>query len=66
MEARLKKIENLNKIRIPNHFLKSLNIKINDKLEIKKISLKERFEKYNGENLAKDFSWDDVKGKEIW
>ena len=31
-----------------------------------KISLKERFAQYNGENLAKDFSWDEAKGKEIW
>ena len=28
--------------------------------------LAEKFEKYKGENLAKDFSWDDVRGKEIW
>ena len=32
----------------------------------KKISLEERFKKYHGENLAKEFSWDEPKGKEIW
>lgn len=39
--------------------------KINYKYK-KDISLKEKFEKYNGENLAKDFEWDDARGKEIW
>ncbi len=36
------------------------------KLEKEKISLKEKFSKYKGENLAKEFTWDDPKGKEIW
>lgn len=42
----------------------------NDKFKINpkkiKISLKERFRKYNGENIAKNFAWDSPKGKEIW
>jgi len=80
MEAKLQKWGNSDGIRIPSSFLKLLNLKTddilnmtleNDKIIITKpkktrISLKERFEKYNGENLAKDFSWDEDKGKEIW
>lgn len=31
-----------------------------------KISLTEKFGNYNGENLAKEFSWDKALGKEIW
>lgn len=80
MEARLQKWGNSAGIRIPSSFLKSLNLKTNDKVVLEydndkiiitkpkknKISLEERFAKYNGENLAKDFSWDEPKGKEIW
>ena len=80
MEAKLQKWGNSDGIRIPSSFLKLLNLKTddilnmtleNDKIIITKpkktrISLKERFEKYNGENLAKDFSWDEAKGKELW
>ncbi len=80
MEARLQKWGNSDGIRIPSSFLKSLNLKTNDKVVLEydndkiiitkpkknKISLEERFAKYNGENLAKDFSWDEPKGKEIW
>ena len=80
MEIRLQKWGNSEGIRIPSVILKSLNIKANDKLKIEqvdnkiiitksnnnKISLKERFDKYNGENHAKDFSWDENVGKEIW
>ena len=32
----------------------------------RKISLKERFQEYHSENLAKEFSWDENVGKEIW
>ncbi len=80
MEARLQKWGNSAGIRIPKSILNSLNIKINDILDIeqndekiiisiskkKKISLEERFKNYNGKNLSKDFSWDERKGKEIW
>lgn len=80
MEIRLQKWGNSEGIRIPSVILKSLNIKANDKLKIEqvdnkiiitksnknKISLKERFDNYNGENHAKDFSWDENVGKEIW
>lgn len=80
MEARLQKWGNSDGIRIPSTLLKALNLKTNDILELtqvedkivisvpkkKKISLKERFENYNGENLAKSFEWDEPVGKEIW
>ena len=80
MEIRLQKWGNSDGIRIPSTFLKALNLKTNDKIELiqeddriiiskckdKKISLKERFEKYNGENLTKEFEWDEAKGREIW
>ncbi|MBR1413175.1 MAG: AbrB/MazE/SpoVT family DNA-binding domain-containing protein [Bacilli bacterium] len=80
MEARLQKWGNSDGIRIPSSILKSLKLKTNDKVDLNyeddkiiitkpkksKISLEERFEKYNGENLAKDFIWDDAKGREIW
>lgn len=80
MEARLQKWGNSDGIRIPSSILKSLNLKTNDILNIeqqddkivisipkkKKISLADKFKKYNGENLAKNFSWDESVGKEIW
>ena len=80
METRLQKWGNSSGIRIPNSFLKLLNLKTDDKVDLnykdnriiitkpkkETISLKERFAQYNGENLAKDFSWDEAKGKEIW
>ncbi len=80
MEAKLQKWGNSDGIRIPSSILKSLNLKTNDILNIeqeedriiisipkkKKISLEERFRNYYGENLAKDFSWDEPMGKEIW
>ena len=78
METKLQKWGNSDGIRIPSSFLKWLNIKTNDKVDLKcendKIIiskprndiLMERFEKYDGENLAKEFSWDDPKGREIW
>ena len=80
MEIRIQKWGNSDGIRIPNSILKSLNIKTNDILNIeqedgrivisipkrKKISLADKFKEYKGENLAKDFSWDESVGKEIW
>lgn len=80
VEARLQKWGNSAGIRIPSNILKSLDIKINDILNIEqddekivisipkkqKISLEERFKRYNGDNLAKEFSWDEPRGKEIW
>lgn len=71
MEDKFQKQENSLEISIPNNILKSSNIKLDDnKIVIvplkKKISLEKRFKEYNGENLAKDFSWDGRLGKEIW
>ena len=80
MEARLQKWGNSVGIRIPHSILKELNLKINDWINIEKvedkvvitkqltpkISLASRFNEYNGDNLAKEFSWDDATGKEIW
>jgi len=80
MEVRLQKCGNSDGIRIPSSMLKSLNIKTNDILNIeqvddkivisvpkkKKISLKDMFSEYKGNNLSKDFSWDESVGKEMW
>ena len=80
MEARLQKWGNSDGIRIPSSILKALNLKTNDAINLEqiedkiviskqvksKISLAEKFKEYNGENLAKDFSWDDARGREIW
>ena len=80
METRLQKWGNSDGIRIPSSLLKMLDVKTNDKVELnyednkiiitkpKKriISLEERFAKFNGENLSKDFTWDGPQGKEIW
>ena len=32
----------------------------------KKISLRDMFNEYKGDNLSKDFSWDEGVGREIW
>lgn len=80
MEAKLQKWGNSVGIRILSNFLKSLDLKTNDKVDLqfdndkiiitkpkrKKISLEERFADYLEDNLAKEFTWDNSKGKEIW
>ncbi len=80
MEARLQKWGNSDGIRIPSSILKSLNIKTNDILIIeqqddkiiisipkkKKVSLADKFKEYKGKNLARDFTWDESVGREIW
>lgn len=80
MEVRLQKWGNSNGIRIPNIILKSLNLKPNDKVEIREeneqiiiskvkkqsLTLEERIKNYKGPNLAKEFSWDEPQGREIW
>ncbi len=80
MEVRLQKWGNSDGIRIPSNILKSLNLKTNDKIELvydedkiiiskpkkEKISLAEKFANYKGNNLAKEFTWDEAKGKELW
>ena len=59
MNSRVKKRRNNIKKKILNSIL-NLNHKKT------KISLEERFANYKGKNQAKDFTWDDSKGKEIW
>ena len=80
MEVKLQKWGNSNGIRIPNFILKALNLKPNDRVEIREendqiiiskvkkqnLSLEERIKQYKGPNLAQDFCWDEPKGKEIW
>lgn len=80
MEARLQKWGNSDGVRIPKAFLQSLNLKTNDKITIEqvddkiviskstkdKISLKDLFDDYHGKNIAKEFEWDDARGREIW
>ena len=80
MEIRLQKWGNSVGIRIPNNLLKSLNLKVNDVLNIKeednkiiiskskkgKVNLEELFNNYDGENLSKEFVWDEPRGREIW
>lgn len=80
MEIKLQKWGNSDAIRIPSSILKSLNLKTNDKVILEKvedkivitipkkkhISLEEKFKAYKGENLAKEFVWDEPRGREIW
>lgn len=80
MEAKLQKWGNSVGIRIPNNIIKSLNLKENDTLILeqtedkilisipkkKKIDLEELFKNYKGENLAKEFEWDEPVGRELW
>lgn len=79
MEIKLQKWGNSLGVRVPSNIVKSMNIKINDILDIKqedskiiisvpkkkKISLYKEFKKYNEKNLAKEFTWDESAGKEI-
>lgn len=80
MEAKLQKWGNSVGIRIPSNIIKSLNLKENDTLILeqtedkilisipkkKKIDLEELFKNYKGENLAKEFEWDEPVGRELW
>lgn len=80
MEIRLQRWGNSSGIRIPKNILNSLGIKDNDQLNIEqvedkivitvpkkeKIDLDKLFEEYHGQNLAKDFIWDESRGREIW
>lgn len=73
MEAKLQKWGNSVGVRIPNVMLKELDLKNNDKVNLEqvedrivitkskkdKISLKELFDNYEGENLTKDFEWNE-------
>ena len=80
METKVQKWGNSSGIRIPSSILKSLNISVNDYVTISEedkkiiitkskktqVSLKKLFENYKGENLSKEFEWDDPVGEEIW
>ena len=80
MELKLQRWGNSDGIRIPSTILKTLNLKTNDSINLEqvedkiiitkkipsKISLEEKFAQYNSDNLAKDFNWDNARGKEIW
>ena len=80
MKTKLKKWGNSIGIRIPNVMLKTLDLKnedmvsleqVDDRIIITKciknqISLKELFDKYEGDTLSKDFNWDEARGKEVW
>ena len=80
MKVILQKWGNSDGIRIPSSLLKALNLKTNDRIELiqdgdkiiisksknKNISLAQLFKEYNGENLTKEFEWDEPRGKEIW
>ncbi len=79
MEAKIQKWGNSEGIRIPNSIIKKMQLKTNDRVDIKqkgeqiiitklnpKISLQERIDAYQGDNLCKEFVWDEVSGKEIW
>ena len=80
MEARLQKWGNSDAIRIPSVYLKSLNLKTNDRVNIEqeddrivisksknsRVSLRDLFAEYDGENLSKEFEWDDARGRELW
>jgi len=80
MEIRLQKWGNSDGIRIPHSFFKSLGLQTNDLLDIreegdkiiitkakkKDISLEERIQEYDGNNLCKEFEWDKASGKELY
>lgn len=77
MKVKIQKWGDSVEIRIPSHFLRLFDLKTNDEVKLQfdndkiiimnpkreKISLEERFDDYKGENLAKEFAWDDLKGK---
>lgn len=80
MESKIQKWGNSNGVRIPKIYLEALNLKADDLVDIqkvdnkiiitkskrKKISLKERIDKYDGPNLCEEFVWDEKVGREIW
>lgn len=80
MKVKIQRLGNFDGIIIPRDILKQLNLKQNDKLDLKfeddkliftkikngNISLEDKFAKYEGENLTKDFDWDEDIGKEVW
>lgn len=80
MTVEVKKWGNSQGIRIPKEILKSINAEIDEKLEIEVVdnkiiiyktnrhkSLESRIAAYSGKlAIAKERSWNDVKGNERW
>ncbi len=70
MKTKPKKRGSLNEIKILSNILKHLDLKPYDKFDLNykedKILLEEKFLNYKGENLAKEFNWDEPKEKELW
>ncbi len=80
MEVKLQKWGNSVGLRIPNSLLKSLNLSMNDKVELKeeddkivitksqqkRVSLEELFKNYSGGKLENTFEWDEPIGRELW
>ena len=80
MEVKLQKWGNSVGLRIPNSLLKSLNLSMNDKVELKeeddkivitksqqkRVSLEELFKNYGGGKLENTFEWDEPIGRELW
>lgn len=54
MEEKLEKIDS------------EIELELDEKMEVEKISLDELFEKYNGGKLDNTFEWDEPVDKEIW
>lgn len=80
MIIRIQKWGNSDGIRIPSSFLKALNLKTNDKIDLiqegesliitkinkKHLTFEERVSKYEGEKMVEDYDWGEPMGKEIW
>lgn len=80
MEIKLQKWGNSDGIRIPSSFLKTLDIKTNDKLELiqednkiiiskkekKHYTFEERIENFSCAEGVEEYDWGEPKGKELW
>ena len=79
IEVKIQKWGNSLGIRISHNIVKELHLEANDIVDVKqkgnqiivtklspKVSLQERIDAYHGENLGKDFVWDESCGKELW
>ena len=80
METKLQRWGNSVGVRIPQPFLKKLELdgdskvlieEVDEGILIKKIerpflSFAERLKEYDGPNLVKEYSWDDLGGNDKW
>lgn len=80
MEIRLQRWGNSFGIRIPKNILNEFKLNNNDILKLEKeddkiiitvpkkqkVDLEKLFNDYKGNNLSKEFSWDEPVGREIW